>query len=159
MKTALVAAFVLTTSINAFAACEYTAIMNADDDERITFSMKVNKMTERHGGISFDQRDNELDELSAGCISCHDGSLGKGGNVRMKSGDSSVSDSHPIGIDYNSISYRKHGYRNIHNVRTEIKFVDGRLGCLSCHDLNNKEKSHLAAPLKGSALCFSCHAK
>lgn len=159
MKTALTAAFILASSINAMAVCEYTNIMDSDDNERINFTMKVEKLTERQGGISFDQRENALDEISAGCIACHDGSLGNGGNVRTHDEKSAINGSHSIGTDYNTISYRKSGYRNIHNIRASIKFVDGRLGCLSCHDLQNKGKAHLVESMESSKLCFECHAK
>lgn len=159
MKTALALALILASSVNAMAVCEYTNIMDADDNERINYTMKVNKLSERNGGIRFDQRENALDVISAGCMACHDGTLGKGGNVKLHGENSAISGSHPVGTDYNNISYRKSGYRNIHNVRTSIKFVDGRLGCLSCHDLQNKEKSHLVASMESSKLCFECHAK
>lgn len=159
MKTVLVAAIIMATSVNAMAVCEYTNIMDSDDDERINFTMKVNKLTERLTGISFDQRDNQLDEISLGCMACHDGTLGKNGMMKLQGDNSAISGGHSMGVDYNNISYRKSGYRNIHNIRQSIKFVDGRLGCLSCHDLQNKEKKHLAAPMESSKLCFECHSK
>ncbi|GAM11467.1 doubled CXXCH motif protein [Geobacter sp. OR-1] len=160
MKTLITFIIVLASAANAMAVCEYSKILDADDDERINFSMKVNSLTQKVMGISFEKRDNLPDEISAGCMACHDGTLGPGGDVKRSHGENStISGSHPIGADYNNISYTKNGYRNIHNIRASIKFVDGRLGCLSCHDLQNKEKNQLSASMNGSMLCFECHAK
>lgn len=159
MRVLIAITLFLTSTVNAMAACEYSKIMDTDDNERINFTMKVNRLTGRNTGISFDQRETAMDEISAGCMACHDGSLGSGGNVRTHGENSAVRGSHPVGIDYNNISYRNRGYRNIHNIRASIKFVDGRLGCLSCHDLQNKEKSHLVVPVIESRLCFECHDK
>jgi predicted CXXCH cytochrome family protein len=159
MKTALITALILATTTNAFAVCEFSTMMDENVEERMTFSMKVNRLTAREPGISFEQREQQLDEISAGCMSCHDGTLGAGGAVSLHGNNSAIRGSHSIGVDYNHISYRRSDYRNIHNISAAVKFVEGRLGCLSCHDLQSKQKHHLVAPMDGSKLCFECHAK
>jgi len=160
MRSIVAILIVLTCSANAMAICEYSRILDTDEYERFNYSMKVDKLTEKSSSISFEQRDISPDEISRDCLACHDGSLGSGGNVRSAhEAKSAIQGSHPIGVDFNNISYKKSGYRNIHNIRPSIKFVDGRLGCLSCHNIQNKEKKHLVVSLNGSALCFECHAK
>jgi len=160
MKTLMATLVLLLCSSNVMAICEYNEILDADEYEQINFKMKVDHMSGKRNSISFERREVAVDEISLGCMVCHNGSLGSGGNVRKAHGESSsISGSHVIGSDYNNISYTKGGYRNIHNVNAMVKFIDGRIGCLSCHDIQNKQKMHLVATLTGSKLCFECHDK
>ncbi len=43
--------------------------------------------------------------------------------------------------------------------RAGIRFVNGRIDCISCHNLQVAEGAHLRLQTAGSRLCFACHRK
>jgi len=42
---------------------------------------------------------------------------------------------------------------------TKMIFVNGKIGCLTCHNPLNAEKGHLVMSDRNSALCTTCHNK
>ena len=109
-----------------------------------------------------------IDTFSADCLSCHDGvkaqsittniknnpnkmSSLRGGNYQMVSMD------HPIGMDYNLYAAASRDYKPISAINNKMVFVNGKVGCLTCHDPLNPEKSHLVMSDRNSALCLPCH--
>ena len=40
----------------------------------------------------------------------------------------------------------------------QVRLPDGKISCVSCHDLYAPERFYLTVPLDGSQLCFTCHA-
>jgi hypothetical protein len=40
-----------------------------------------------------------------------------------------------------------------------IKFIDGRIDCISCHNLLNPDRYHLRIENRKSRLCLACHLK
>ncbi len=108
----------------------------------------------------------ELDEISANCIACHDGMSAKSYHVRVKNSPNqgsvdleSVLGSHPIGMDYANYSYSNRNFKKIGTLSSQMIFVDGKVGCITCHNPLNPEKNHLVMDNSGSRLCFSCHNK
>ncbi len=72
--------------------------------------------------------DSDYDFMTERCISCHDGSVS--GNQVM---------SHPVGIDYRRIAaQRPNDYHPVSWVETSIPLVDGRVSCISCHQLKRR---------------------
>ncbi len=107
-----------------------------------------------------------LDEISANCLACHDGMSAKGHHLRVKNdvGPGSVamdsaSDSHPIGMNYADYSYSNRNFKKIGALSSQMIFVDGKVGCITCHNPLNPERNHLVMDNTGSRLCFSCHNK
>ena len=107
-----------------------------------------------------DGRPAEIDQFSFDCMSCHDGMNASSHNIRVRNsrsgsngGFSSVTASHPIGMDYGSCASGSQSFRSAEG----LIFVAGRVGCLSCHNPLNPERFHLAVNNDGSALCFTCH--
>lgn len=123
--------------------------------ERVLYSVTINLRGEQ---VS-------IDTVSLDCITCHDGMNTPTHELRAKnaSGTSSGIDSlkggHPIGMHYGSAAYTNRELRGIHELDEELVLVDGKVGCLSCHNLFNPKKKHLAKETVRSELCFSCHAK
>jgi predicted CXXCH cytochrome family protein len=106
------------------------------------------------------------DAISTSCLSCHDAasevpvSLNvrnnpTGGKWHRQSGGSD----HPIGMDYQSyVSANPRKYRPVFTGQSDkMVFVDGKVGCLTCHDPLNPERRHLAKDDHNSALCLTCH--
>ncbi len=105
---------------------------------------------------------NILDDGSRECLSCHDGSLSTDAEVNASgvrwehSGGIGVS--HPIGIEYNEISRRKHrAYHPASSIDRRIKLFDGKIGCQTCHTHYSEVPHLLVMDNKRSRLCLQCH--
>ncbi|GFO64793.1 cytochrome c3 family protein [Geomonas paludis] len=106
-----------------------------------------------------------LDQLSANCLSCHDGIGGSQINVELRdrpldrrSMVNSFTSDHPLGMTYDAYVAAGRGYKDVGS-NTKMIFVNGKVGCLSCHDPLNTERGHLVMSDNGSALCKTCHDK
>lgn len=67
--------------------------------------------------------------------------------------------SHPVMIEYPPVGKEK-GYATAADVeRAGIKLVDGKVTCITCHDLTNIDPAHLARTMDNSQLCLACHIK
>lgn len=105
------------------------------------------------------------DEFSNECVSCHDGASAVviGMNLRndpFRTAHRSPSGTdHPIGMDYQSyVSANGRNYKQVFG-RGNMVFVNGKVGCLTCHDPLNPERGHLVMSDRQSALCLTCHDK
>jgi predicted CXXCH cytochrome family protein len=107
-----------------------------------------------------------LDPFSADCLSCHDGVGASPVAAVLKNNPFSKrhdalpgSSDHPIGMDYNAYAGANRGYKSLFGVNNKMVFVDGKVGCLTCHDPLNAEQGHLVMSDQHSALCLTCHNK
>jgi len=99
-----------------------------------------------------------LDKFSTECLSCHDGSLSKAPQMEVTQGiwrHTAGKESHPIGVVYP----RSGDFKDPQALSSDIRLFDGRLGCLSCHEMYSKENNKLAMSNNRSKLCLSCHKK
>ncbi|SNB45311.1 cytochrome c3 family protein [Geobacter sp. DSM 9736] len=106
----------------------------------------------------------ELDTFTVDCIACHDGINAPGREIRYKNDSvnrridlNSVLGSHPIGMDYGSYAYASPQYKRLEKLDPNMVLVDGKIGCLTCHNPLNKKKNHLAIDKERSKLCYACH--
>lgn len=99
----------------------------------------------------------QLDKYSVECLSCHDNTISKFPQVNVQQGlwRHSMGDSHPIGINYP----RSNNFIYPELLPREIKLFDGKIGCLSCHEIYSRENNMLVMNNKKSVLCLSCHKK
>jgi predicted CXXCH cytochrome family protein len=107
-----------------------------------------------------------LDSMSLDCLGCHDGASASpiGADLRndpFRSGTkfNRSSTDHPVGMDYDSYVSSGRGYKSVMSAGTKMIFVDGKVGCLTCHDPLNPEKGHLVMSDRNSQLCKTCHDK
>ena len=106
-----------------------------------------------------------IDTLSADCLSCHDGVAAVPvatvlrNNPFDRSHRTLPSSDHPIGMDYNRYAASSGEYKSLFGVNNKMVFVNGKVGCLTCHDPMNPEKGHLVMSDRKSALCLTCHNK
>lgn len=115
---------------------------------------------------SFNQEDS-LDSFSKDCLGCHDGAATKEIKVDYRNTPGNKANhydgtkEHPIGMDYAAYSARDpQSYKPINsNNSSKMIFVDGKVGCLTCHNPLNPEKNHLVVSDLRSALCLACHNK
>ncbi|MCU7919885.1 MAG: cytochrome C [Candidatus Thiodiazotropha sp. (ex Epidulcina cf. delphinae)] len=113
--------------------------------------------------------------LSRMCLSCHDGTVAVdsfGGSTGTTFIDpranlgTDLSNDHPIGIRW--LHVESNQCLNCHGIPVtgprgkELKFIDGKVECPTCHDVHNEEVQGvklLRKTLVGSELCFHCHQK
>lgn len=109
------------------------------------------------GKFSQVSEDALLDKFSVECLSCHDGTLSKSPQVEVKQGvwKHGIGMSHPIGAAYP----RSMDYTPAESLPEEIPLFDGRIGCLSCHEIYNPKDRMLAMDNNKSNLCLTCHNK
>ncbi|MDD2899809.1 MAG: cytochrome c3 family protein [Desulfuromonadaceae bacterium] len=107
-----------------------------------------------------------LDSFSKDCLGCHDGVQAGDRKINykntpgQKSHWSQGSSEHPVGMDYASYAAMDpKSYKPVATFGSKMMFVNGRVGCTTCHDPLNPEKSHLAKSDYRSALCLTCHTK
>ena len=91
------------------------------------------------------------------CLECHD-AIKEATNAGNKKGcDTGVTASHPTGTNYPPIGKEK--LFNSREFITEkgILLSNGKVTCLSCHNLRTKTLKHLSVSNIGSQLCLTCH--
>lgn len=106
----------------------------------------------------------DIDNLSALCLGCHDGATAQDISVDVRNDPftarnkfATAGSDHPIGMDYKQyVSFSKN-YKPMTNPKMIL--VNGKVGCLTCHDPFNPEKGHLVMSDAQSALCLTCHNK
>lgn len=106
-----------------------------------------------------------IDSFSYDCVLCHDGMNAKYHEIRYRSEKrqavslDTVLGSHPIGMAYGAMAYENAKLRHQTTLPDSMVLVDGRVGCLSCHDLLNPGKKHLVMNNDSNELCMNCHKK
>lgn len=106
-----------------------------------------------------------LDPISMECITCHDGTLASAVNYKVKTADQAgvksfdaIAGSHPVGMDYTRFGNSKQ-FVPYYRLPQNMVLMDGRVACITCHDMLSSNKAYLAVDLNGSGLCFTCHNK
>lgn len=180
MVAAGIFAFVSTTSTAALSqdqldegTCEFSRQLQ-NMEAKLMFSGEVNaaKAAARSpygestsNSVPFTDRNGnsfEIDKFSFNCLTCHDGINAKIHEIRHKDFDLSqnarfeeVRGNHPIGMHYGSYAYAGNSFRKLFEIDEDMVLVDGKVGCLSCHNPLNPEKKHIAR----KNLCLGCHVK
>ena len=89
------------------------------------------------------------------CLSCHDGMLAP--SVLYCAGNCDFKNSHSIMRVYPPYG-KERQYAPVEDVLAAgVKLLHGRIGCISCHNLENPSRHHLIVEISGSKLCFTCH--
>ena len=108
----------------------------------------------------------DVDMISFECVTCHDGMSAKSHEVRIKNnpfersiGLDSVTGSHPIGMQYENYAAANRSFKSPGRLNRNMVLVDGKMGCITCHNPLNPAKNHMAADNSRSGLCFECHDK
>jgi len=108
-----------------------------------------------------------IDSFSMECVSCHDGGEAPNIDINYRNSPTTASEhkyaggkDHPIGMDYQSyVGFSGGDLKYVSMSNVKMIFVDGKVGCLTCHDPLNPEKKHLVVTDVRDALCRTCHNK
>ncbi len=89
------------------------------------------------------------------CFQCHNDNSDNISNS-LENG-CSIGDSHPVFLDY-----PPNDKETFFSPRSDVEaaglvFPNGKITCISCHNLENQETKHLAIENSGSRLCLTCH--
>ena len=89
------------------------------------------------------------------CIVCHDGVIAP--EAHYCTTDCSAATAHSILKEYPP-RFKERSYAPLGSVlKKGIRLFNGKVSCISCHDLRSSMQYHLIMDNSGSALCFSCH--
>ncbi len=105
-----------------------------------------------------------LDSTTRQCLSCHDGATATASKndtpwTSLLSDFGGSGRNHPVGVTYDSFSRPKDltPLLPISLLPDEVALPDGKVACVSCHDLYTTEPHLLTVPIYGSELCLTCH--
>nr|MBF0223655.1 cytochrome C [Desulfobulbaceae bacterium] len=104
-----------------------------------------------HHGFLLDAADSQA------CVECHygTGDLGVGPGLKKCSAD--LERSHPVNMAYPPAGKDKL-FNSAAFIREKgLELTDGKMICLSCHNLRRGLAKHLAVTNSGSQLCLTCH--
>lgn len=135
-------------------------VSDASDDSGFTLISFINNEKSSRNSETGD-----IDSFSKDCLSCHDGV--RASDVKVTYRDSpgfrgkryAGGKDHPIGMNYASYVGFGRGYKPVSNFNAKMVFIDGKVGCMTCHNPLNPEKNHLVMSDFRSALCLTCHDK
>jgi|WetSurMetagenome_2_1015567.scaffolds.fasta_scaffold302254_2 hypothetical protein len=97
----------------------------------------------------------ESEGTARDCVSCHDPSLA--GDPRYCTTKCGIITSHSIDRDYPPVENREL-YASLEEVTARgVKLINGKVSCVSCHNLNNPGRFHLVADSR--ELCIICHVR
>ena len=132
----------------------------------VDFSSSIETFVSNNRDVSSSKQEGTIDSYSKDCLSCHDGYLASNREVQYKNTPGSRkhmydgSKEHPIGMNYAFyVAADPTSYKPITAFNSKMIFVNGRVGCLTCHYPLNPEKGHLVMSDFRSALCLTCHKK
>ena len=89
------------------------------------------------------------------CIACHDGLIAS--QVHFCTVECGFGTSHSISKEYPP-RLDENAYAPTESLQKKgIRLFNGKVSCVSCHDLNKSTKDLLIVDNGGSNLCYSCH--
>lgn len=145
-KFVLTIVLLLATLQNSYAECLFVSELSRDYEGKIRYSYIVQRSE-----VVFDAG---VDQVSVGCMSCHDGTIGPDAPVhighRASRGIDTVRGPHPIAVPIPT----DRGYHP-----NDLPLFGGNVGCLTCHDTSSELKYHLRVSNEHSRLCLTCHNK
>jgi len=105
-----------------------------------------------------------LDANTRQCLSCHDGATASQSKNatpwnRARGDTRDTGRNHPVGVTYDDISRSKDlsPLRPAGLLPQEVVLPEGKVACISCHDLYAHERYRLTITIQGSELCLTCH--
>ena len=105
-----------------------------------------------------------LDAQTRRCLSCHDGvnateSKNATPYARSRGYSGDKRRNHPVGVQYRDVQRPK----DLSPLRPQsllpqgVALPDGKVSCVSCHNLYAGRRFLLSVPIQGSELCLTCH--
>lgn len=106
-----------------------------------------------------------LDPISMECLACHDGTIAKPVTFRISDGTlhreksiETIKGAHPIGMDYEKFRMSAE-YAPVEILPAQMVLINGKVGCITCHNMLGNNKKYLVVDIDSNNLCFTCHNK
>lgn len=128
-----------------------------------SLDMHWRAVTKAHGGNERSSAGvSAVDDMSRSCLKCHDGvTASDAGHETSRGGGYSGdrSRNHPVGVRYPPSGTRgvEVPLRPASLLPKSIRLPGGKVSCVSCHDVYNRDRHRLSVPIEGSKLCMTCH--
>ena len=105
-----------------------------------------------------------LDAETRRCLGCHDGvNAGESANPTASSPQRfwDLRRNHPVGVSYADRGRGKAAtlLRSSQLLPGRVRLPDGKVSCVSCHDLFQTGRHRLSVSMEESKLCLTCHDK
>jgi hypothetical protein len=101
----------------------------------------------------------KLDPVSAGCITCHDGSNGPHVSFCLLEQRGLGCGGHIVSVSYVDLAARSEKLREVSSLPPQLLLHDGKITCVTCHGPEPHDGMPLAIDNIDSALCRACHVK
>lgn len=112
-----------------------------------------------HAGMIQHHRQQVESEAGYGeCLVCHDGVLAPKASPCLAT-VCFFRGPHPVARPYPPPDKTGEFATREEAEQAGIRFLGGRIDCISCHDLRNAGRYHLRLGTDDSRLCFACHRK
>lgn len=99
----------------------------------------------------------EADGAARDCLTCHDGTVGH--NVVFCKVKCDFKSPHSILRNYPPRG-KEREYASTASIQAEgIKLENGKVTCISCHNLRDGGRNHLVKARRGGGICSICHIK
>lgn len=92
------------------------------------------------------------------CLTCHDGVISHNVSPCLAS-ECLFKGTHPVDRSFPPAKKQEEFATARELVDAGIPLPEGRVDCISCHDLLKETKDHLRIEIDGSRLCYTCHLK
>ncbi|HRX85493.1 MAG TPA: cytochrome c3 family protein [Phycisphaerae bacterium] len=147
-------------------AMAFCARCHADGDDRTAKGMHWMAVLRAHVTTDDDRHGSggSLDMESRRCMECHDGVTAREYNNSSpwNRGGSYVGDrrrDHPVGVAYPRRTPAGYDstFRFPSQLPKQMRLPEGKVSCVSCHDLYAPEPELLTVPIQESRLCLTCH--
>lgn len=92
------------------------------------------------------------------CLSCHDGIIAEGIPICLET-ICFYNASHPINKNYPPPDKLREYVPAALAEHSGIIFSNGKISCISCHNVRNPNRYHLRVENRESKLCLTCHLK
>jgi hypothetical protein len=106
---------------------------------------------------SADTTTSELDPISAGCYSCHDGSSAPRVLYCTPSQLHSGCYGHPVSVSYGELASQSRQLQPLSSLPPELVLYQGKITCVTCHGPFPHDGEPFAMDNSHSALCRACH--
>lgn len=107
--------------------------------------------------VSLPEDGSQLDPVSAGCISCHDGSDGPHAGFCLLVEKIQGCNYHIVSVSYAKVTTGNKGFRPAGSLPPELVLHEGKITCVTCHGSDAHAGDPLAIDNRDSALCLACH--
>jgi len=104
----------------------------------------------------------KLDPISAGCLTCHDGSSDAAGQHAMFCLLDNLGKGcggHIVSASYVELAARNKNLHPVSNLPPQLVLHEGKITCVTCHGEEPHTGTSLVIENRHSSLCRNCHMK